>query len=846
MLSNKIINSGFAGIFKLARNTLATVLAAIILLGLPTAHAEPLKLHPDNNRYFLFQGKPTVLVTSAEHYGSVINLDFDYMPYLDMLQTLGFNLTKIQIGTYVQNWNSDWDNMTPAPGRLLAPWARSSTPGHAQGGNKFDLSQWDPAYFARLKDFVSQAERRGIVVQVGLFSIYYDDWHVSPLNAANNINNVGNVASLDTHNLSNAALTAAQEAVTAKIVAELNGFDNVYYEIINEPYLGGGTAAWQARIINRIKTTEAALGKTHLIAQNIANGSATISNPPADVSVFNFHYTSTESVKWNYGLNKPIAFDETGFGGASPNPYRKEAWMFVLAGGAVYNMLDWSLTARLETGDDPAWQNSVYGGGGAAVRTQLSVLARFINSFDMTRMAPGTGFIKGGVPVEAHALSEPGKQYAVWLNGGSYAELQVDLPAGSYRAEWINTQTGRVDKTEDIAHGGGIRTLASPAFSDDIALRIRTTVAGNILPSVSIAGPANGYSTTGGSSITFTSIASDPDGSVTHVAYYAGNTKIGEATASPWTFTWSPPSGVWTITAVATDNAGGTASSSAITVTVGSSGTAFYRGINLNGPALLIDGNAWDGATSANYQYTGQVVENQAQVLSPVTDSAKAQMLRAAIWSSEGTNVTLTNLPAGSYQVYLYVWENDAPITFDVLVNGTTVQRSINSGGAGQWQRLGPWTVQATSGTIAVRSNTPGVAFSGIELWRVGSDTAPVAPSGLGASADSSSQISLNWSDSSANETGFKVERRTGADGGWTQVALLAANTTFYRDTGLAASTTYSYRIRATGAGGDSAYSNEVTISTAGGTTVTPTGGPSWMGSRLGSLICAAMPSICQ
>jgi titin len=91
--------------------------------------------------------------------------------------------------------------------------------------------------------------------------------------------------------------------------------------------------------------------------------------------------------------------------------------------------------------------------------------------------------------------------------------------------------------------------------------------------------------------------------------------------------------------------------------------------------------------------------------------------------------------------------------------------------------------------------------------------TPPPAPSGLVASAVSSSQISLLWTDDAANETGFKVERST--DGTtFAQVALLGANTTTYVDSGLTASTLYSYRVRATNASGDSQYSNTASATT--------------------------------
>ena len=95
----------------------------------------------------------------------------------------------------------------------------------------------------------------------------------------------------------------------------------------------------------------------------------------------------------------------------------------------------------------------------------------------------------------------------------------------------------------------------------------------------------------------------------------------------------------------------------------------------------------------------------------------------------------------------------------------------------------------------------------------------PAAPSGLTATAASSNTINLAWADNSSNETGFKVERLVsgGAGGGstWAQIAVTAANAIAYSDTGLAASTTYSYRVRATGAGGDSAYSNVASATTA-------------------------------
>lgn len=179
------------------------VLAAspIVLLlagAVPAGEHPPLALHPDNHRYFLFRGEPAVLVTSGEHYGAVLNRDFDYRRYLDALAADGLNHTRTFSGVYREVAGSlgITDNtLAPKAERYTAPWKRSDTPGALDGENKFDLESWDPAYFERLKDFVAQASQRGIVVEMVLFCPLYKEemWEVSPMNAPNNVDGVGAV-----------------------------------------------------------------------------------------------------------------------------------------------------------------------------------------------------------------------------------------------------------------------------------------------------------------------------------------------------------------------------------------------------------------------------------------------------------------------------------------------------------------------------------------------------------------------------------------------------------------------------------------------------------------------------
>ena len=90
----------------------------------------------------------------------------------------------------------------------------------------------------------------------------------------------------------------------------------------------------------------------------------------------------------------------------------------------------------------------------------------------------------------------------------------------------------------------------------------------------------------------------------------------------------------------------------------------------------------------------------------------------------------------------------------------------------------------------------------------------PTSPSGLTVSVRSSSQIDLSWNDNSSIETGFKIERKTGATLTYSEIDTVGANITTYNDTGLSESTTYYYRVRAYNGTGNSAYSNEANTTT--------------------------------
>jgi hypothetical protein len=84
------------------------------------------------------------------------------------------------------------------------------------------------------------------------------------------------------------------------------------------------------------------------------------------------------------------------------------------------------------------------------------------------------------------------------------------------------------------------------------------------------------------------------------------------------------------------------------------------------------------------------------------------------------------------------------------------------------------------------------------------------APSGLRASTFSPTRLDLSWQDNSTTESGFSLERKTGAGGTYAPVATLPTNTTTFSDNTVAADTTYFYRVQALQSGLVSAFSNEV------------------------------------
>ena len=239
-------------------------------------------------------------------------------------------------------------------------------------------------------------------------------------------------------------------------------------------------------------------------------------------------------------------------------------------------------------------------------------------------------------------------------------------------------------------------TAAGPVWSFTTA----GTPPNNQPPSVSITSPANGAAFTAPANITINATASDSDGTVTKVDFYAGNTRLGTGTASPYTFTWSNvPAGNYVLTAVATDNSGATTTSAAVSVNVnGGSGGGLPPGwtdtdvgavgaagsASDTGGTFTVQGSGadvWGTADAFNYAYLpmsgdGTIVARVATI------SSEANWVKAGV-------MIRGSLSASSAQAFMLVsWAKGVAFQRRVADGNTSVGTAGSLSTAPHWVKL--------------------------------------------------------------------------------------------------------------------------------------------------------------
>jgi len=151
-----------------------------------------------------------------------------------------------------------------------------------------------------------------------------------------------------------------------------------------------------------------------------------------------------------------------------------------------------------------------------------------------------------------------------------------------------------------------------------------------------------------------------------------------------------------------------------------------------------------------------------------------------------------------------------------VSVNGIVVTPSLALPVTGAWTAWRSRTLDLAlpAGTNTIRLQSTGGAGTLLLDWLALDTVPPVAPTGLMATVVSATRVDLAWTDASTNETGFTVERKSGAGGAFLPIASLAAGATSFSDSAAVAGAANTYRVIAFNGSGNSAASNEAAITT--------------------------------
>lgn len=361
------------------------------------------------------------------------------------------------------------------------------------------------------------AQNKGIVVDMVPFNGFGSEarksyqwrWEWSPLNAANNAQGVG-IARDHFCTLEEPALVDYQKAYVRRLATELNRYDNLIYDVSDEPDLfntldDAKVNPWVGAMMDTLISAEAALPKKHLIAQSFYpsledHGKQWGADPRTQwISI---EYTGgLNQFERQYAYRKPYVLIETVSPVLNPLGFWKEAygvdssrihsWAFILAGGAGF----------MEFNDD---YDSQAPGGRELTRVilgQRKRLMEFMDTLDFIGMQHFTGFAglrrnaaagAGSGEAWATGIAEPGKQYALYLshsfianvpNGpGYYTTLPGNcensfqlkgVPAGRYRVDWVRPEDNSPVRSTVVVHPGGDLSLTTPPYSIDLALRIK-------------------------------------------------------------------------------------------------------------------------------------------------------------------------------------------------------------------------------------------------------------------------------------------------------------------------------------------------------------------------------------
>jgi hypothetical protein len=425
---------------------------------------------------------------------------FDYEKYLDFMQAHNYNFFRLWRAENARGGEAGPDFWFDP-----MPYQRSNECCAFDGGNKFDLTQFNQAYFDRMRERVIEAGDRGIYVSIMLFDGWsveskfggHNPWVGHPYKLENNINSIngdinGNGQGDDTHILIGTPVTALQEAYVRKVIDTVNGLDNVLYEISNEspgdnPATSqmDGSMEWQYHMIKVVRDYEAAKPKQHPVGMTWEwpNGNNdTLYKSPADwVSLGgNVNLKKYEPPVTNGAPDSKIVLADTDH----------------LCGICGTPQWVWKSFTR---GENPIfmdfYNNDATGRGmpfehpeAESIRTQLTYVQSYVTRMDLTSMTPQpelctTGYClaHSGVDHAEYLVYLPSgeelgriltslridKRPIIYLPGDSKVTVDLSGSAIELTVEWFNPKDGTVIDGGKV-QGGILQSFTAPFLGDAV------------------------------------------------------------------------------------------------------------------------------------------------------------------------------------------------------------------------------------------------------------------------------------------------------------------------------------------------------------------------------------------
>jgi hypothetical protein len=457
-------------------------------MSIPRRFAGPLRVHPENPRYFA-DDTGRAIYLAGSHTWAVMQdmwLDgtprhaMDYPGFLQMLADHGHNVLRFWQWMQVRNagWSETSTHFDPQP------FARTG-PGLANDGlPRFDLARWNDAYFARLRERVAMAGERGIYVSVMLFEAWAikwatpttNSWPFHPMHPANNVNGITDDPVMEDgrawnlYSLRCPQLLSWQEVYVRKVLDTLNDLDHVLYEVCNEVPHRVEAMAWSDHICRFVKDYERTLPKQHPVGITAEGGDqdnaelfATSADwiSPSNGRLFEYRYNPPPA-----DGSKVILADTDHLWGHGA----EVAWIWksFTRGMHVLFMDPWEPIPA----DMPGW---VRGGVSLnqrhyhlwdAVRRNLGYTRRFAERMNLVRCEPHPELC-----TSTYCLAAPGQEYLCFFPSGGAAGLDLWDAPGEYAVEWFNPMTGEPAAAGAIS-GGRRHALAAP-FPGPAVLSLR-------------------------------------------------------------------------------------------------------------------------------------------------------------------------------------------------------------------------------------------------------------------------------------------------------------------------------------------------------------------------------------